>query len=74
MICINLADSIKVGLGIGNGALRIYCLMITQAYHCLVLYTQITKATFIVLGISVSLLVDKANKVSQQNILNRLES
>ena len=45
------ADSIKVVLGIGNGALRIHCFMITQANHCIVLYAQITKATFIVLGI-----------------------
>ena len=45
------ADSIKVALGIGNNALGIHCSMITQANHCIVLYAQITKATFIVLVI-----------------------
>ena len=36
------ADSIKVALGIGNGALGIHCVMITLANHFIVLYAQIT--------------------------------
>ena len=35
------ANSIKVALGIGNGALGIHCVMITLANHFIVLYAQI---------------------------------
>ena len=53
------ADSIKVALGIGNGTLGIHCLMITRTNHCIVLFAQIIKATFIVLGTFVSFLFKK---------------
>ena len=55
MICI------KVALGIDNDTLGIHCLMTTQANHCIVLFAQIIKATFIVLDIFVSLLFQKTN-------------
>ena len=34
----HIADSVKVGLGIGNYALARYCLVATQAYHCSVFH------------------------------------
>ena len=40
------ADSTKVASNIGEGTLGIHCLMITQVNHFIVLYAQITKATF----------------------------
>ena len=36
-----IADTIKVALGIGNWALGRYCLEVTQAKHCIVLYAKI---------------------------------
>ena len=35
-----IADSLKLALDIGNWELRSYCLMVTQANHCIVLYAQ----------------------------------
>ena len=34
MFFVYLADSIKVGLGVGNSAIGSYCLVVTQANHC----------------------------------------
>lgn len=38
-----IADSTKAALGIGNLALGSYCLVVTQANHCIVLYAQMPK-------------------------------
>ena len=37
---IHAAGSIKIALGIGNWALGSYCLVVTQANHCIVWYAQ----------------------------------
>ena len=54
LLCI--PNSIKVALGIGNCALGSYCLVVTQAKHCIVFVCSnaqcpSAKATFIELGI-----------------------
>ena len=35
-----IADSIKVGFGIGNCALGSYCSVVTRVNHCIVSYAQ----------------------------------